>query len=107
MPTVATDNMVELSTWEPPSTKMLIFVSSTFTDTQVERDILMRKIQPLLRARAAGHGIEVTFVDMRFGVKDENTLDHMTWIACRNELERCRAVSSGEGVFFISLQAEK
>jgi hypothetical protein len=26
--------------------------------------------------------IQVIFVDMRWGIKDENTLDHKTWIEC-------------------------
>ena len=65
---------------------------------------------------------------MRFGVKDENTLDHLTWISCvRFRLETtiyyililmlqtllfvyrginwCKRESSG--IFFLSLQSEK
>ena len=41
----------------------------------------------------------------RFGVKDENTLDHMTWLACSRELERARNESMG--IFFLSLQGHK
>ena len=91
--------------WLPPSMKEMIFVSSTFTDTQCERDVLLKNVLPRLCARGRGHGIEVVFVDMRFGVKNENTLDHCTWSACRTELERCR--SSSMGIFFMSLQSEK
>eukprot|EP01038_Epipyxis_sp_PR26KG_P015326 gene15326-20654_t len=42
---------------------------------------------------------------MRYGVKDENTLAHQTWIACSNEIERCRLESSG--IVFVSLQGNK
>ena len=52
-----------------------------------------------------GFDIELQFVDMRYGVRDENTLEHETWLACAVELERCKRES--EGTFFISLQAQK
>ena len=42
---------------------------------------------------------------MRYGVRDENTLDHMTWEACKAELVRCKTESAG--LFFISLQGTK
>ena len=42
---------------------------------------------------------------MRWGVRDENTLDHQTWIACKQELLRCRKESVG--LFFLSLQGDK
>eukprot|EP01032_Pedospumella_encystans_P011495 gene11495-13362_t len=44
-------------------------------------------------------------VDMRWGVRDENTSDHMTWIACSRALEWCKRESSD--VYFFSLQADK
>ena len=45
---------------------------------------------PDLRQKRRAEGIEVVLVDMRWGVRDENTLDHQTWIACKRELLRCR-----------------
>ncbi len=60
---------------------------------------------PSLRKQGVPEGVEVTFVDMRWGVRDENTQDHQTWIACSREIERCRDQS--DGVFFISLQGDK
>jgi len=91
--------------WRTPLWCLRVFVSSTFTDTHVERNILMNEILPELRTRARGLDIEVTFVDMRWGVRDENTLDHMTWVACSKMLESCRETSCG--LFFLSLQSEK
>ena len=49
--------------------------------------------------------MEIIFVDMRWGVRDENTLEHRTWIECARELDRCMEESSG--VFFLSLQSYK
>lgn len=91
--------------WKTPIWCQRLFVSSTFTDTHMERNILMNEILPDLRKRIVGFEIEVTFVDMRWGVRDENTLDHMTWISCSKMLERCRKTSCG--LFFLSLQSEK
>jgi hypothetical protein len=92
--------------WRSPRWKMVVFVSSTFTDTYMERNILLGKILPLLRTRAQSCGnIEVSFVDMRFGVRDEATLNHNTWVECALELKRCH--DSSTGLFFLSLQGEK
>lgn len=94
-----------LEQWRVPRWKLLIFLSSTFTDTQIERDDLMTKILPKLRDRVNANDIEVTFVDMRWGVLDENTCNHQTWTACQRELKRCWKESRGP--FFLSLQSEK
>ena len=63
-----------------PTSKLVIFFSSTFTDTHFERNIIMEEILPELQLKGKEYGVSVVFVDMRFGVKDENTKDHMTWL---------------------------
>jgi WD40 repeat protein len=88
-----------------PKRKLLIFVSSTFLDTNLERNILHRNILPDLQRRAQQHDIQITFYDMRFGVKDENTLDHMTWETCKDAIVQCHEGS--DGMFFLSLQADR
>ena len=62
--------------WKSPSNKLVVFVSSTFTDTDRERNVLQEKIFPDLRQKGRAEGVEVVLVDMRWGVRDENTLDH-------------------------------
>jgi molecular chaperone DnaK (HSP70)/GTPase SAR1 family protein len=91
--------------WKRKSGKLMTFVSSTFTDTQREREYLMHELLPKLREFASSFSLEVTFVDMRWGVRDENTLDHLTWIACEKEILRCYEESMG--LFFLSLQSQK
>jgi hypothetical protein len=94
--------------WELKPFVLMFFASSTFTDTQRERISLMTKIVVNLRRRIENSGIQgvsVLPVDMRFGVRNENTLDHLTWVICHKELKRCSKLSSG--IFFISLQSEK
>jgi WD40 repeat protein len=88
-----------------PKKKLMVFVSSTFLDTNLERDILHRKILPDLQKKAQQHEAEVIFYDMRFGVKDENTKDHMTWVACKEAIQQCHEGS--DGLFFLSLQADR
>jgi hypothetical protein len=54
-----------LNIWQVREWQLLVFISSTFTDTKAERNILLEKILPYLRNKAYTHDIEVTFVDMR------------------------------------------
>ena len=42
---------------------------------------------------------------MRWGVRDENTSDHKTWIECANGIAWCKEESAG--VCFLSLQGDK
>jgi hypothetical protein len=91
--------------WGFKQWQMLVFLSSTFTDTRLERNILLNDILPELRDEAIQSDIEVTFVDMRWGIRDEHTLKHQTWAECQKELQRCRDESCG--LFFLSLQSEK
>lgn len=53
---------------KPPKFRLLVFVSSTFTDTEKERNILLEKVVPKLRKFGLlNGGIDVTFVDLRWG----------------------------------------
>jgi WD40 repeat protein len=88
-----------------PKKQLMVFVSSTFLDTNLERDILHRKILPDLQRKAQQHEVQVILYDMRFGVKDENTKDHMTWVACKEAIQQCR--DGSDGLFFLSLQADR
>jgi hypothetical protein len=54
-----------------------VFSSSTFANTQLERDFLMDELLFTLRSSAEPHGIQLILVDMRWGVRDENTLDRV------------------------------
>lgn len=49
-----------LSLWRLPPSKLLVFVSSTFTDTQDERNVILEKILPKLRQRGKEASIGVT-----------------------------------------------
>ena len=90
---------------QPPTSKLRVFCSSTFTDTHKERNILLGPLYKKIRRVAEKRGIDFSFIDMRYGVRDENTLDHKTWEACKEELVRCKTESAG--LFFLSLQGHK
>ena len=89
--------------WRAQERLILVFISSTFTDTHEERNLLIQSIVPEVRKRFPRATIKV--VDMRWGVRDENTLDHKTWLVCLQELQRCSNLSTG--IFFMSLQSNK
>jgi hypothetical protein len=89
-----------------PKFDLFVFISSTLSDTKIEREILMYEILPQLRGRTRLQGINVTFVDLGWGIPgDELAKEQRTWEECSRELERCRQLSSS--LFFLSLQSEK
>jgi hypothetical protein len=82
----------------PPTKRKLvrIFTSSTFTDTLVERNMLMEKIYPRLKTYCKEyHGLEFQVVDMRWGVRDESTDEHKTVDLCMTEIDACQRLSLG------------
>jgi len=83
------DTVSSMDVWAAPRFRLSVFLSSTFTDTHRERAVLMEKVLPRLREKAKPHNVDVTFVDMRWGVQDENTLEHLKWDACKREIHRC------------------
>jgi len=99
--------LVSGDVFKAPGRQIIALISSTFTDTEYERNLILGPIWTSLREEiiSRGYDIEIQFVDMRYGVRDENTLEHETWLACALEIECCKRDS--ESTFFISLQAQK
>ncbi|UYV61467.1 NWD2 [Cordylochernes scorpioides] len=66
------------------------------TDMSLERNTLMEEVYPRLKAYCRDrHGLEFQVVDMRWGVRDEATDDHMTTELCMKEIENCQRLSMG------------
>ncbi|CAG0888380.1 unnamed protein product [Darwinula stevensoni] len=86
-----------LESLPPVSSKIVrIFTSSTFTDTTLERNTLMAEVYPKLKEYCREkHGLEFQVVDMRWGVRDEATDDHMTTELCMKEIDNCQRLSMG------------
>ena len=57
--------------------------------------MLMEKVYPNLRAYCQSKGYDFQVVDMRWGVRDASTNDHMTTELCMKELEACQKFSTG------------
>jgi hypothetical protein len=70
-----------------------IFVSSTFSDLELERNALQEKVFPALRKLCESRGARFQPIDLRWGVPDEAGLDHRTIQICLEEVDRCRTVS--------------
>uniref|UniRef100_A0A0K0EPQ8 NACHT domain-containing protein n=1 Tax=Strongyloides stercoralis TaxID=6248 RepID=A0A0K0EPQ8_STRER len=80
----------------PTSKIVRVFTSSTFTDTSLERNMLMEEVYPNLKKYCREmHGLDFQVVDMRWGIRDEATDDHMTTKLCLNEIKNCQKISLG------------
>ncbi|XP_066551660.1 NACHT domain- and WD repeat-containing protein 1 [Amia ocellicauda] len=80
---------------EVKSNVVRVFISSTFSDMSHERDALLEKAYPELQVFCQGLGLVFEVVDMRWGVRDAITVDHMTTELCLREIKTCQTVSIG------------
>lgn len=71
-----------------------IFVSSTFRDMNLERDIIHSKVEPKLNDIARKYGETVSMCDLRWGINtsqmDEEKSALKVLNICLNEIDRCR-----------------
>jgi tetratricopeptide (TPR) repeat protein len=70
--------------------EMRVFLSSTFTDLQPEREHLIKKIFPEFRALCRERGVEFTEIDLRWGVTEEESRTGKTISICLEEIDKCR-----------------
>jgi tetratricopeptide (TPR) repeat protein len=77
----------------PLGTTIRFFLSSTFADFQIERDILQHHVFPELRRLCAASGYRLQPIDLRWGVSEAAGTDRQTLRVCLDELERCRRLS--------------
>ncbi|XP_061173439.1 uncharacterized protein LOC133182609 [Saccostrea echinata] len=90
----------------PKTSKVVrIFTSSTFTDTMLERNMLLEETYPRIKLFCQTQGYDFQVVDMRWGVRDESTDDHMGTTLCLKELTQCRDMSTGP--FFVTMLSHK
>ena len=84
----------------PTSRVVRVFISSTFRDFGVERDLLMKRVFPELRLRARDRFVEVIGVDLRWGITEAQSQQGETLPICLREIERSRP-------YFIGLLGER
>ncbi|XP_067671053.1 uncharacterized protein [Haliotis asinina] len=90
----------------PKTAKIVrIFISSTFTDTTQERNCLLERSYPLLKAMCKKKGYEFQLVDMRWGVGQGIANDHLTSDMCFREIELCQQLSTGPN--FVTLLSHR
>ena len=71
----------------------------------MERNTLMEYVYPKIKEYCREkHGLEYQVVDMRWGVRDEMTDEHMTTALCMNELRGCQKYSMGPNFIYFGAQ---
>ncbi|CAH1801226.1 unnamed protein product [Owenia fusiformis] len=89
-----------------PSRLVRVYLSSTFTDSIQERNVLMQYVYPKLKEYCRiNHNIEFQVVDMRWGVPRHDTDDHSDTDVCLEEINNCRRLSCGPN--FVALVGQK
>jgi tetratricopeptide (TPR) repeat protein len=82
------------------SRSIRIFLSSTFRDFGEERDLLVRKVFPALRARLKERFVELVDVDLRWGITVEEAERGEVLPICLAEIDRSRP-------YFIGMLGER
>ncbi len=82
------------------SNELRVFISSTFRDLQEEREHLVKKIFPEIRALCRQRGIRFTEVDLRWGLTEENVALGRVITTCLEEVDKCRP-------YFIGITGER
>ncbi len=75
---------------QPQSNELRVFISSTFRDLQQEREHLVKKVFPELRALCRARGVTFTEVDLRWGITEEEAEREGIIRICLDEVDRCR-----------------
>jgi tetratricopeptide (TPR) repeat protein len=82
------------------SPSIRVFISSTFTDMQEERDELVKQVFPQLRALCDSRGVTWGEVDLRWGITDQQADEGMVLPLCLQEIRKCRP-------YFVGLLGER
>ncbi len=72
------------------SHELRVFISSTFRDMQEEREHLVKKVFPEVRAICRERGVTFTEIDLRWGLTREEAERGGVIPICMQEIERCR-----------------
>ncbi len=82
------------------SNELRVFISSTFRDLQEEREHLVKKIFPQIRALCRERGVTFTEIDLRWGITEEEAEDSGVIRICLEEINQCRP-------YFIGILGER
>lgn len=70
-----------------------IFISSTFTDLQEERNALQKEVFMALKKLCMENDCQFQAIDLRWGIGEEAGIDQRTMEICLEELKRCQHTS--------------
>jgi tetratricopeptide (TPR) repeat protein len=82
------------------SRQIRVFLSSTFRDMQNERHLLLTQIFPELRRICRERGADLTEIDLRWGITEEQSQAEAVVSLCLAEINRCRP-------YFIGILGER
>ena len=69
--------------------KLMVYISSSCTDTKSERNLLFEKILPSLQHSFMSAGLEIVFIDFKYTLRDDSRLEQEFWSISERELQRC------------------
>ena len=75
--------------------RIRVFVSSTFTDMKDERETLARFVFPEVRRYAYRYGIDFDFVDLLWGITEEEVDEGKVIELCLRNIDNCRPLFLG------------
>ena len=67
-----------------------VFISSTFWDLGAAREHILKKVFPQLRQTCRDRGLELTEIDLRWGITEEEAYQGKIIRLCLDEIDRCR-----------------
>ncbi|TWT94473.1 DUF4062 domain-containing protein [Stieleria varia] len=70
-----------------------VFVSSSFRDFRIERELLNQLVFPRLREFCESRDARFQAIDLRWGISEEATENHQTMRICLDELRRCQSTT--------------
>lgn len=70
--------------------KATVFISSTFNDMHAERDYLIKEVFPELTEWCEERKIRLSDVDLRWGVKEEDSENNATVGTCLRHIDKSR-----------------
>ena len=77
-----------------------IFLSSTFRDFDLERQLLVQQVFPALRTQLRSRFVELVDIDLRWGISPDQAEQGNVLSVCLDEIDQCRP-------YFIGLLGER
>ncbi|WP_405290751.1 TIR domain-containing protein [Methanobrevibacter sp.] len=67
-----------------------IYISGTFIDMHAERDYLVKEVFPELQEWCKKYNIEITPIDQRWGITEEDTINNNGFAKMLSNIDKCR-----------------